>query len=208
MSPIKASKQEPAAHTERRYDRDHAGLIAALSDDTPSVRRWAAMDLAADADAVPELGARLPLETDRAVREAILSTLVGIGGDAVVEALVPHLSSENASLRGAVVEWLSQVPAVTEVMPRLLADPDADVRVLAVMMLATLRDPRVPGWLIGVVSGDPDHNVCGAAIGELAEVGDETACGAIAEAAVRFAQDPFIVFAANATIARLTGGQR
>jgi len=207
MSPIRSSKQEPAASTDRRYSRDHAGLIAALSDDTPSVRRWAAMDLAGDSDAVDALGARLPFEVDKAVREAILSTLVGIGGDAVVQVLVPHLRSENASLRGAVVEWLAQVPAVVTVVPRLLADADADVRVLAVMLLATLSDPRVPGWLIGVVSSDPNPNVCGAAIGELAEVGDEQACGPVAEAAVRFAQDPFIVFAAGVTIARLTGGK-
>jgi HEAT repeat protein len=198
MSPIRSSKQEPAVSAERRYSRDHTGLIAALSDDSPSVRRWAAMDLAGDANAVQALGARLPREIDKAVREAILSTLVGIGGDAVVEVLVPHLRSESASLRGAVVEWLAQVPEVTAVMPRLLADADADVRVLAVMVLATLQDPRVPGWLIDVVSNDPD----------LAEVGDEESCDAIESAALRFSQDPFITFAAQATIKRLTGGER
>ncbi len=208
MSPIRSSKQEPAVSAERRYSRDHTGLIAALSDDSPSVRRWAAMDLAGDANAVQALGARLPREIDKAVREAILSTLVGIGGDAVVEVLVPHLRSESASLRGAVVEWLAQVPEVTAVMPRLLADADADVRVLAVMVLATLQDPRVPGWLIDVVSNDPDRNVCGAAISELAEVGDEESCDAIESAALRFSQDPFITFAAQATIKRLTGGER
>lgn len=207
MALIKSSKPEPQTISLRRSPRDHTGLIIALGDDSPSVRRWAAMDLAGDAEAVEALGARLALEPDNAVREALLSTLVGIGGDAVVQVLTPHLSSENAALRGAVVEWLAQVPAVAAVMPQLLADPDADVRVLAVMLLATLQDPRVPGWLAGVVSSDPDRNVCGAAISELAEVGDEDACEAIAAAAVRFAQDPFIVFAAKVTIARLTGAR-
>ncbi|MGA2925106.1 MAG: HEAT repeat domain-containing protein [Solirubrobacteraceae bacterium] len=200
---------EPPAEAERRAaPRDRAGLIAALDHSSPDVRRRAALDLAGDGAAAAPLAACIAREPDQAVREAALSTLAGIGGAAVVDALVPYLRCEDAAIRNAVVECLGEIPACADAVPRLLADPDADVRVLTVMVLASLRDPRVPGWLLDAVASDPDPNVCGAAIGELTEVGDETAWAVIEAAAARFPGDPFVAFAARTFAARIVDGAR
>jgi HEAT repeat protein len=208
MALVRHRAETPPAAERRQRPRDHASLVAALGDPSPDVRRWAALDLDGETGAVAALAAALAQEPDQAVREALLSTLAGIGGQDVVVALVPHLRSKDAALRNAAVEWLGQIPATTDAVPGLLADDDAAVRALAVGMVASLHDPRVPSWLLGVIATDPDANVCGAAIGELAEVGDETACAAIEAAAARFPSDPFVEFAAHTTVARLADSAR
>ncbi len=212
MGLVRRTVEVPQDVERRAAPRDRAGLIRRLHDPSADVRRWAALDLAAatvaGADAVIALAARLAQEHDQAVREALLSTLVEIGGAPAVEALVPYLRCEDAGVRNSVVECLGQIPASAEVVPELLVDADADVRVLTVMLLALLRDPRVPGWLRGVVAQDPDPNVAGAAIGELAEVGDDTASGVIEAAAERFADDPFVAFAARTFLSRVIDGTR
>ena len=212
MGLVRRTVEVPQDVERRAAPRDRAGLIRRLHDPSADVRRWAALDLAAatvaGADAVIALAARLAQEHDQAVREALLSTLAEIGGAAVVDALVPYLRWEDAGVRNAVVECLGQIPACADVVPLLLADADADVRVLTVMVLASLRDPRVPGWLLDAVACDPDPNVCGAAIGELTEVGDETASAAIEAAAGRFPGDPFVAFAARTFAARVLDGAR
>lgn len=190
--------REAAPGAERRDDpRDGAGLIAALSNPSADVRRWAALDLAGNPDSVAPLAAQLAGEPDQAVREAALNTLAGIGGPTVVEALVPYVRCENAAIRSAVVECLSRVPDSLNAVPLLLADRDADVRVLAVTLVASLHDPGVPGLLADIVATDPDPNVCGAAIAELAELAGASALAAIEAAAARFPNDPFVAFTAR-----------
>ncbi len=206
MGLVRHACEAPTTAERRCRTRDPAGLIAGLCDPSPDVRRWAALDLVADTGAVTSLAARLAEEPDQAVREALLSTLAATGGAAVVDALVPYIRCENAAVRNAVVECLSQIAASVEAVPRLLADPDADVRVLTVTLVASLRDQRVPGWLLDVVADDPDANVCGAAIGELAEVGDQTDCAVIESATARFPDDPFVAFAASNFAARVRNG--
>ncbi|MGA2926812.1 MAG: HEAT repeat domain-containing protein [Solirubrobacteraceae bacterium] len=208
MGLVRRASEPPPAGERRERPRDPAALVAALSHASADVRRWAALDLAGDAAAVGPLAARLSVEGDQAVREALLSTLAGIGGADVVGELVPYLRCEDATVRNAVVAGLGQIRASADAVPALLADPDADVRVLTVMLLGLLRDPRVPGWLAGVVATDCDANVCGAAISQLAEVGDETVCAVIEAAAARFAGDPFVAFAARTSVARLADGAR
>ncbi len=198
----RASETQPDVERRER-PRDTDGLLAGLRDPRADVRRWAALDLAGNQDAVASLAARLGEEPDQAVRDALLGTLAEIGGAAVVDALVPYLRCEDAGVRNAVVECMSLIPASVEALPALLRDPDADVRAMTVMLLAALRDPRVPDLLLGVVACDPDPNVAGAAIGELAELGDETACNVIEAAAGRFPNDPFVAFAARTSLARL-----
>ncbi|MGO9791987.1 MAG: HEAT repeat domain-containing protein [Solirubrobacteraceae bacterium] len=203
MGLVRRTPQSQPDAERRERPRDTDGLLTALRDPRADVRRWAALDLAGNQDAVAPLAARLAGEADQAVREALLSTLAEIGGAAVVDALVPYLRWEDAGVRNAVVECLSLISASVDAIPELLADSDADVRAMTVMLLAALRDARVPELLLGVVACDPDPNVCGAAIGELAELGDETACIVIEAAATRFPNDPFVAFAARTSVARL-----
>lgn len=208
MGLVRRAAEPPAGAQRRAAPRDRAGLIAGLRHPSPDARRRAALDLAGDSAAVAPLAARLADEPDHAAREAVLSTLTGIGGRAVVDALVPYLRCEDAAIRNAAVDCLGQIPACADAVPLLLCDPDADVRVLTVMVLSSLRDPRVPAWLLDAVACDPDPNVCGAAIGELTEVGDETACAVIETAVARFPGDPFVAFAARTFAARVDDGAR
>jgi HEAT repeat protein len=108
------------------------------------------------------------------------------------------------SLRNSAVEALALVPETADLVPELLVDPDPDVRVLCLMVLASLRDPRVPGWLLEVVEHDRDANVCGCAVDVLAEVGDLGNHDALKALPARFPDDPFLPFAVQSAIERLS----
>ena len=73
----------------------------------------------------------LERESDPAVLEAIFSAL-----EVIPEAALPLTSllrSDDAALRNDAVEALQAMPdAVRPLLPGLLADPDADVRILSV----------------------------------------------------------------------------
>ena len=96
------------------------------------------------------------------------------------------------------------MPAATPgFVDALLGDADADVRILVVMALASLRSPDVPRWLLQVIAKDPHPNVVSAAVGVLDEVGDATMAAAVESAPGRFPGDPFLRFSAGKVSARL-----
>ena len=207
MGLVKRTVQEPEPTEDRRSaERDVAGLIGQLDAPEADVRRWAAIDLAAEPAAADALADRLEVERSKAVRDALVTALVQIGTPAVARRLAVHLGAEDAGLRNAAVEALAEMPATAEVVPELLADPVHDVRVLTVMVLAALRDPRVPGWLLEVATSDPHPNVCGAAVDALAEAGDAEMRPALEAVPARFPEDPFLPFAVRATVERLSAG--
>jgi HEAT repeat protein len=189
----------------REHPRDLAGLLAALESASSDTRRWAAMDLAGEPAAISALAARLAHEPSRAVRDAIVVALVETGGEDVARALVPHLRSEQAIVRNAAVGALAGLAATGELVSDLLVDPDADVRVLCVMVLATLPDPRVPEWLRQVIEHDDDANVCGCAVDVLAELAEPELRDALEALPARFPDDPFLSFAVKLAIDRLSG---
>lgn len=184
--------------TPREYPRDTEGLIQQLQDTDPAVRRWAARDLVIHPHAVGALCAHLPNEADLAVREVIFTTLGVLGGHDVVDGLVPLLRSEDANLRNGAIEALSGLP--DEVAPHieeLLIDPDADVRIFTLNVLTDLNHPHIGLWLSQVLRHDPHVNVVAAALEVLAEAGTPEALPAVRQARERFADDPFIGFAAD-----------
>lgn len=184
--------------TPREYPRDTEGLIQQLKDPDPTVRRWAARDMAIHPHAVGALCEHLPKEADQAVREVIFTTLGVLGGHDVVSGLVPLLRSEDANLRNGAIEALSGLP--DEVAPHieeLLIDPDADVRIFTLNVLNDLNHPSVGTWLTQVLRHDPHVNVVAAALEVLAEAGTPEALPAVRQARERFADDPFIGFAAD-----------
>jgi hypothetical protein len=61
---------------------------------------------------------------------------------------------------------------------------------------SSLRSPEVARWLLEVVQRDTHANVVGAALGELAEVGDATMISVFERVPARFPGDPFIAFSA------------
>jgi HEAT repeat protein len=184
----------------RDYIRDGAGLTEQLQDPDAGTRRWAARDLAEHPgqDTVAALCSHLLKEQDASVREVIFTTLTCLGGSDTVDGLLPLLRSEDANLRNSAIETLSSLPE--PVGPRidaLLKDADPDVRIFTVNLLGDLRHPEVGRWLSTVMTEDPHVNVVGAALEVLAEVGAAGALPALKQARLRFADDPFIGFAAD-----------
>ena len=180
--------------------------VADLASADASIRRRAAHDLSQMPDAVPMLCAHLANERSLSVRSIILTGLIVNKSPAVVEGLLPLLRSEDANLRNGAIEALQQMP--DEVAPRveaMLADPDSDVRIFAVNVLAALPHPMVPEWLRRVVTVDAHVNVCAAALDALAEVGEPDAIPALESLAERFADVMFIKFAVDAAVRRIHG---
>ncbi|WP_119156628.1 HEAT repeat domain-containing protein [Caldimonas tepidiphila] len=184
---------EPRAHA-----RDFEGLVAQLGDEDAEARRWAARDLATHEAAAAPLCARLAREVDASVRAALFASLARIGGEPVVQGLLPLLRSEDAALRNGAIEVLAGLPAaVAPSIDALLADADGDVRIFAVNLLGELRHADVPRWLGRVLLEETQVNVVGAALDLAAEVGDEAMLPALEAVRARFADEPYISFAAE-----------
>jgi HEAT repeat protein len=184
-------------------------LLLLIKHASPACRREAAHALmqAGDAAAVPALLARIAREEEVAVREAIFTALAGIGGAAVVEGMIALLRSEDAGLRNGAVEVLQLLPEPTAArIETMLADADADVRILAVNVVGSLPRAEAPRWLCRVLAQDPDPRVCGTAVDALAEAGGPEAVEPLRQVARRFADDPYIAFAARLAIRRIQGG--
>jgi HEAT repeat protein len=205
MALKKSSNGHPLRPIEaREYDRDTAGLIAQLGDTDASVRRWAARDLAAEPGATAALCARLTIETDTSVRAVLFSSVSRLGGELVVESLVPLLRSEDPGLRNGAIEVLASLPnEVAPYIEQLLRDSDSDVRIFTVNLLCDLHHPKVIQWLSQVLLRDAAVNVVGAALDVLAEVGSFESLPALHAAAKRFADDAYIGFAADVAIERI-----
>ncbi|MEI6209433.1 MAG: HEAT repeat domain-containing protein [Desulfuromonadales bacterium] len=189
---------------ERKRVRDCASLAQQLSDPDPAARRWAARDLIDCEDASVPLVAQLQQEQNRSVREIILTSLVQLGDDVAVAGLVECLRSEDASLRNEAIEAMKLLPdAVAPIMGKLLHDADPDVRIFAVNILESLRHELVEEWLKEVIERDPHVNVCATAVDLLSEVGTVTSREALENLKVRFAEEPYICFAADLAIKRI-----
>lgn len=189
---------------ERQHARDLPGLLAQLRTGDVEQRRWAARDLAAHPAASAALGEHLLCERDFTVRQTLFTSLATHRGEAAAAALLPLLRSEDAMLRNGAIEVLAGMPEATA--PRvaaLLHDADTDVRIFTVNLLADLRHPQVPDWLLGVLQHDGAVNVVCAAIEVLAEVGSSTDIEALQQVGTRFPDDPFTAFAAEMAIERI-----
>jgi len=204
MAFIKKKNTESVVQEERQQARGCPDLLAGLEAVNPTARRWAARDLVNCPDVAAALVDRLKREGDLSVREVILTTLTRLGDSTAVAGLVDCLRSEDAALRNEAIEAMKQLPdEVAPIMQGLLADPDPDVRIFAVNILESLRHPDVESWLIDVIETDPHVNVCGTALDLLSEVGTEAALEPLARFKTRFADEPYIQFAADLALRRI-----
>jgi HEAT repeat protein len=207
MAFIRKQAPRSVAADERKQSRDCAALIAQLDDPDSAARRWAARDLADCPAASAALLKRLQREDEISVREVILTTLTAQGDEVAVSGLVGCLRSEDVALRNEAIEAMKQLPdEVAMIIRELLADTDADVRIFAVNVLESLRHPNVETWLIDVISNDLELNVCATAVDLLGEVGTAAASVPLQHLKARFADEPYIQFAADLALKRLTGG--
>jgi HEAT repeat protein len=204
MAFIKTKNTESVVQEDRKQMRGCADLLAGLEDDSPTVRRWAARDLVTCPDVAAALVDRLKREEDLSVREVILTTLTRLGNATAVAGLVDCLRSENAALRNEAIEAMKELPdEVAPIMHGLLADTDPDVRIFAVNILESLRHPEVESWLIDVIDADAHVNVCATAVDLLSEVGTAWALEPLARLKARFADEPYIQFAADLALRRI-----
>ena len=204
MAFIKKQNTESVVQEDRKQTRECPDLLAALEDDNATTRRWAARDIVNCQDVAAALVDRLKREGDLSVREVMLTTLTRLGDSKAVAGLVDCLRSEDAALRNEAIEAMKQLPdEVATIMQGLLADTDPDVRIFAVNILESLRHPDVESWLIEVIETDPHVNVCGTALDLLSEVGTEAALEPLARFKARFADEPYIQFAADLALRRI-----
>jgi HEAT repeat protein len=200
----KSLHTDPIAEDERKVQRDCASLVLGLDNPNPLARRWSARDLADCPDAAAALVSRLQREDDASVRENIFSTLTCLGDEVAVAGLVQCLRSDDAALRNEAIESMKQLPdEVAPIMRGLLSDTDADVRIFAVNVLESLRHPEVEAWLVEVIAGDPHINVCATAVDLLGEVGTEASREPLKLLKLRFADEPYIQFAADLALKRI-----
>jgi HEAT repeat protein len=178
-------------------------------DSSDAESRWsAARALAGHAEAVPELAAALDHEMVPRVREAIMTALIRIGDTASVEAILPHLRSQDAGIRAAAIESLQALPdAIAPFMAPLFNDGDSDVRLLATELARNMNASEATGLLCDLIEREQHPNVCAAAIDVLMEVGTREAIPALEICAVRFAETPFLPFAISVAVARLSGAE-
>jgi HEAT repeat protein len=184
------------------------GTAAALRDTDADARWSAARDLTSPGD-VGALSAALDAEQDARVREAILTSLARIGGAASAKAVIPHIRSDDASVRTAALDSLRAMPeAVADSLPGLLGDSDPDVRLLACELVRALPSASATRLLCDLIEDDGEANVCAAAIDVLAEVGGPEALPALDLCAARFPDQPFLVFAIKVAGDRISAHPR
>lgn len=177
---------------------------AALADSDPVTRRRAARLLGERREGGEGLCARLAIEDDPAVREAIAAALLRQPGPAVARLLVGLLGSEEAPVRNQAIELLADMPEETApLIEGILADAESDVRIFGVNVLASLPHPRVPAWLTALIEHEPHVNVCAAAVDLLADVGTPEAVPALRRLADRFPGETFLNFSIRVAIDRI-----
>lgn len=177
---------------------------ASLTEGT-SDQRWAAVRGAAERpDGVSLLAAALPQEGDPRVREAIFTGLARAATAASVEAVIPCLRSDDASLRTAAIDALRAMPGATRpYVAGLLADRDSDVRLLSCELARDLPEDKANRLLGNLLVHETEKNVAAAAVEVLAEIGSREVLPALAACAERFAGDGFLLFSIKVAVDRI-----
>jgi hypothetical protein len=179
--------------------------FTALTSGTHDQRWAAARSIGTAAGGIAALGAALAREADPRVREAIFMSLARAATPESVEAVLPFVRLDDAALRTGALDALRAMPsAVLTVLPRLLADPDADVRLLSCELARALPSGQATPMLSTLLDRETEANVCASAVDVLAELGGPDALPALARCADRFAGEPFLGFAIKVASNRIT----
>jgi HEAT repeat protein len=175
-----------------------------------SDQRWAAVRAAVDAPGgLALLADALPSEGDPRVREAIFTGLARLATPDSAAVVVPYLRSDDAGLRTAAIDALRAMPLACRAhLPALLADPDADVRLLSCELARELPDDEANRLLCELLEDETEKNVCAAAVEVLAEIGRPEALPSLTRCAARFGGDPFIAFSVRVATERIVAVPR
>jgi hypothetical protein len=155
-------------------------------------------------DGTKALAEALKTEADLRVREAIFTSLVRIGSQECVDAVIPCLREDDAALRtGALDALRAMIGAVRPVLPALLADADADIRLLACDLARDLPSTEATRLMCDVLLRETEANVCAAAVDVLADIGGAEALPALQATAARFGDETFLSFAVKVAVERI-----
>jgi HEAT repeat protein len=152
-------------------------ILKLLQSDDSEVLREGAF-LAGDercGDAVPLL-AGLLAHGHLGVQEAADGALRRIGGRAAVQAVIPHLRSDEAPARNLAMDILREIGAQDfPSLVSLLHDPDSDIRIYASDILGSTKSPLAVEPLCEALLKDPEVNVRYQAAVSLGSLGDPEA---------------------------------
>jgi HEAT repeat protein len=204
MPLVKRQDTQAAPSTQADVDEAFEAHLIGLVSPEADCRWRAARVLGGKREAVPALAAALAQERVPHVRQAIVTALMRVADEASVLVLLHYIRSQDARERSASLDALQALPeAVAPFAALLLADSDADVRILATELVRNMPQSEATSLLCGVLEREEDANVSAAAIEVLAEVGTPEAFPALRRCAARFAATPFLPFAAATAIAQI-----
>jgi HEAT repeat protein len=170
-------------------------------DDPPDL---AAVRQAARAGDAAKLAEILAAGPDALAREAALTSLARLGGEAVIAALIKLIDADDASLRNAVIETLSSLgEAVIAALEPVLSDADPNLRIYALGVLENIAAPRAAELALRVALSDPHFNVCATAVDVLASSGTPEMAAALQTVPARFPEHPFLRFAVQAALHKM-----
>jgi len=167
--------------------------------------RWAAARAATGKpECAAPLAAALRVEAAERVREAMFTSLAGMG-HAGVAGVLPLLRSDDASLRTGALDALRiLVRGAPDLLPPLLEDRDVDIRILSCELARALPGDEATRLLCRLLQDEQELNVCAAAVDVLAEVGQGEALPVLAACAARFHDKPFLAFAIQVATDRIS----
>lgn len=194
--PLVGRKEEERFQGERRkHPRDFEGLVKELWSENPQHRIFAAVDLEAYPQAVKPLEERLKVEQDNGVKNAIINTLLKIGTDEALNALLDLLKSDDAYLRNQAIEVLAGMSSrVEEHLKRLLQSEDPDLRIFAINVMSSFKNPEVIEWLKQLIQVEENPRVMGVALDLLSEIATEDLLPILKKVRERFADYEYINF--------------
>jgi len=182
------------------------GLQATLASSGPDERWQAARALIDMPGGIALLGAGLATEADIRVREVIFTGIARTATPEGAALLLPLLRSEDASLRSGALDALAAMPAamLASRLPELLHDEDPDVRLLACELARGLPSEDATRLMADLLERESEPNVCAATVDVLAEIGGPQALPVLQRSAERFASSPFLAFAIEIAVKRIT----
>ena len=180
------------------------GIVEGLSSHSEEERWAAARAATGKPECAAPLAAALRVEAAERVREAMFTSLAGMG-HAGVAGVLPLLRSDDASLRTGALDALRiLVRGAPDLLPPLLEDRDVDIRILSCELARALPGDEATRLLCRLLQDEQELNVCAAAVDVLAEVGQGEALPFLAACAARFHDKPFLAFAIQVATDRIS----
>lgn len=167
--------------------------------------------LSANAPAVEsaaEIAAEIVATANLARRAQRLAGLVALNTPAAASALAGLIAHPDAAVRASGVDGLRRIaPEVARpALAAMLASPSSDLCIRALDAIDRVPDPEIEAWLIGMLNGPIEGKVCAVVLDLLAEMGTAAALPAIRAVRLRFANEPFVAFAADHALAQIGQG--